>query len=127
MEQLEQSLKDLVKQWNGIKTQVNIIFQGSTLTPPQRINYDANFVQQESISFVVECISDSVRGNLGIYTLVDKVRTVILGKRMVKFDPLVTGWYEIASTYHGEFEPGRYKQDLVIQCYKPRDIRQIIC
>lgn len=127
MDILINTLEKLTKDLDGIRTRVNIDYSGSNLTSGQTTNLDAPIVQREVISFVISCEADSIRGPYGLYSLVNKVREVVLGKRVVEFDPLITGWVETASQYSGEISPGKFRQDIIITCTRPRNIRQQPC
>lgn len=127
MEVLYSTLEKLVKDLDGIRTKVSIAYAGSNFTSGQTANLDAPIVQREVIAFTISCEADSLRGPHSLYNLVDSVRLRVLGKRIIQFDPLVTGWVEVASAYPGEISPSRFRQDISITCTRPRNIKQQPC
>lgn len=106
---------------------VTIQYTGSVLTPVNTNNLTIPYTQTEVITFGIDIVCLGVAGPYQLYETVDKVRSLILGKRVVQFDPLVSGIAEIASQFRGQVEPGKYGQTLIIEVKRPRTVNQTIC
>ena len=127
MKILHQKLEQLVRPVNTITSSVKVYYAGSRLSNVNGVNLTASYSQIESILFTVtlECLG--ITHPYEVYDLLEKVRTLLLGKRIVKFDPLVSGIIEVASDYMGEVEVGKYRHNLQIVINRPKTIKQEIC
>jgi len=119
METLIDTLTQLTSKIATLNSSIVVLYSGSVLTEPPRLNFEAPVVQQEVITFKVTCTALGVRGQHGIYQLVNQVRQQLTGLRVTKFDPLVTAMVEVASQYKGETKAGYFEQDLIYQLTRP--------
>ena len=127
MEILHKAIEKLLKGENSIDSSVTVRYTGSVLSPATTKNLTIPYTQTEVITFSVDIVSLGVSGPYQLYKVVDNVRGQLLGKRVVDFDPLVSGIAEVASQFLGEVEPGKYGQTLIIEVRRPRTVNQTIC
>ncbi len=127
MEILHKAIEKLLKGENSIDSSVTVKYTGSVLSPATTKNLTIPYTQTEVITFSVDIVSLGVSGPYQLYRTVDNVRGQLLGKRVVDFDPLVSGIAEVASQFLGEVEPGKYGQTLIIEVKRPRTVNQTIC
>lgn len=123
MDKIFKALEDLLKNLNSIRNKIEVRYVGSTLSAPSTISLDAPFYQIENITFEIKCTVESHHGPQDLYNLVDKVRGIVLGKRVTGFDPMLSGFFEVASQYTDE-NNSIHSQTLVISCERPRYIQQ---
>ena len=127
MEILHKAIEKLLKGENSIDSSVTVRYTGSVLSPATTKNLTIPYTQTEVITFSVDIVSLGLSGPYKLYKTVDSVRGQLLGKRVVDFDPLVSGIAEVASQFLGEVEPGKYGQTLIIEVKRPRTVNQTIC
>lgn len=126
---LHQKIKQLLENYNSIDSSVTVKYTGSVLTPATTKNFTIPYTQTEVITFSINIIRLCVSEPYELYNTVEKVRVQLLGKRVVDFDPQVSGIEEVASQFLDEVEPstGKYGQTLIIQVKRPRTVNQKIC
>jgi hypothetical protein len=127
VEILQRTIERLLKGVNSVDTGISVRYAGSVLSPVNSANLTIPYSQTEVINFSIDITCLGVSGPYQLYNVIDKVRSLILGKRVIKFDPLVSGIAEVASQFRGEVEPGKYGQTLVIEVKRPRTVVQEIC
>lgn len=127
MKILHKKLEQLLSPVNSITSPVQVSYAGSKLSNVNSLNLTANYSQVESIFFTVTLDCLGITDPYMIYDLLDKVRSLLLGKRIVAFDPLVSGIVEVASDYLGQIENGKYRHNLQIVINRPKTIKQEIC
>jgi len=126
MDKLQQALESLVKDLDSVRNIIEVKYSGSTLSAPSTISLDAPFYQIENITFEIQCTVESHHGPQDLYNLVDRIRGRILGKRVVSFDQMISGFFEVASQYSGDDNNSKHTHTLVISCERPRYINQRI-
>lgn len=126
---LHQKIQQLLKNYNSIDSSVIVKYTGSVLTPATTKNYTIPYTQTEVITFSINIVRLCVSEPYELYNTVEKVRAQLLGKRVIDFDPQVSGIEEVASQFLDEAEPGtgKYGQTLIIQVKRPRVVNQRIC
>lgn len=127
MEILHKAIEKLLKGNSSIDSSVTVRYTGSVLTPATTKNLTIPYTQTEVITFSVDIVSLGISGPYQLYNTVDSVRDKLLGKRVVDFDPQVSGIAEVASQFLGEVETGKYGQTLIIEVKRPRTVNQVIC
>lgn len=127
MKILHQKLEELVSSENSINSPVTVTYAGSKLSSVNSVNRTATYNQIESILFTItlECLG--ITHPYEVYNKLEKVRNILLGKRIEDFDPLVSGIIEVSSDYLGEVEVGKYRHNLQIVIKRPKTIIQIKC
>ena len=127
MKILHQKLEQLLRPVNTMTSSVKVYYAGSRLSNVNSLNLTASYSQVESIFFTItlECLG--ITHPYEIYNLLEKVRNLLLGKRIVDFNPLVSGIVEVSSDYSGEIENGKYRHNLQIVINIPKTIHQEIC
>lgn len=126
---LHQKIQQLLKNYNSIDSSVIVKYTGSVLTPATTKNFTIPYTQTEVITFSINIVRLCVSEPYELYNTVDKIRAQLLGKRVVDFDPQVSGIEEVASQFLDEVEQGtgKYGQTLIIQVKRPRVVNQAIC
>lgn len=124
---LHQKLEQLLNPVNSITSSVKVAYAGSRLSNVNSLNLTANYSQVESIYFTITLDCLGLTHPYKLYDLLEIVRKILLGKRIVEFDQLVSGIIEISSDYLGEIESGKYRHNLQIVINRPKTIKQEIC
>lgn len=124
MDTILDAIEQMVKPFDTLNSQVEVNYSGSTMSKPTQHSYDAPYVQHEVITIVLKCRALGIRGSKGIYQLVSDVRKTVLGKRIIAFDPLITGLLEVSSQFTGEESKGYFGHSIVVQTSRPRKIEQ---
>lgn len=124
---LHQKIQQLLKNYNSIDSSVTVKYTGSVLSPATTKNFTIPYTQTEVITFSINIVRLCVSEPYELYNAVENVRVQLLGKRVVDFDPQVSGIEEVASQFLDEVEPGKYGQTLIIQVKRPRVVNQAIC